>query len=89
MHKPTGSLGDLGGWDVSACSKFHQTSTLCDTTCHSRWACPEGPSHRYGEAQLRYHYNRKIGRRELARSLGIPDQKEGLGPYWGDWAGED
>jgi hypothetical protein len=79
-------LGDLGGWDVAACSNFHQLSERCDTTCHSRRACPEGFAHRYGEAQQRYHYNRKIGRIELASALEIEDEREGIGPFWKDWS---
>jgi len=85
MSRPPGVLGDLGGWDVATCSTFHQVSDRCATTCHSRVACPEGFDHRYGEMQRRYHYNRKIGRKEMGLALGIEDAREGLGPFWGEW----
>ena len=86
MSKPTGAMQDLGGWNVNRCSQFHQLTEVCSTTCHSREACPEGHKHRYGPLQVRYHYNRKIGRVELAQKLNIADQRMGLGPFWGDWS---
>lgn len=89
MRRPAGPLGDLGGWDVGVCSRFHQLSSLCDTQCHSRSACPEGDEHRYSEAQQRYHYNRKIGRVEIAAALSIADTREGVGPFWGTWSEPD
>jgi epoxyqueuosine reductase QueG len=84
---PAGAL-DAGRWDVDRCGEFHHESDLCHATCHARVACPVGASRRYTEEELRYHSNRREGRRALRRKLGIPDAAdrfEGVGPHWGDW----
>ncbi len=82
-----GSAFNNGKWDVLKCSSFHQTSTVCSNSCDARLACPVGRQHRYSDAQLRYHYNRKTGRRALAKGLGITgDRYGGLGPDWGGWS---
>jgi len=77
-----------GQWDVQRCSDFHQRSALCAQSCGSRMACPVGASERYPELELLYHYDRKTGRKALAKALGIgADQKhQGVGPLWGAWA---
>ena len=69
-------------FDIKACGRFHHTSDDCKHTCHARSACPEGAAHRYPEAAIRYHYDRRSGRKELADRLGIEDRREGSGPYW-------
>ena len=82
-----GSALEGGRWSVDVCASFHRTSTVCDTRCDARSACPLGHEHRYSEVQARYHYNRAVGRVELAQALRIEDKKySGIGPLWADWS---
>ena len=75
-------------WDVGRCATFHQVSDRCAMSCDSRRACPVGQEQQYSELQMRYHYNRRIGRLSLAQSIGIEDNNYlGLGPDWSGWAG--
>jgi len=77
-----------GQWSFETCASFHRSSDTCSTQCVARSSCPVGEGYRYSEAQTRYHYNRAIGRVELAQSLEIEDKIfEGLGPLWADWSG--
>jgi epoxyqueuosine reductase len=77
-----------GQWDVEACATFHRQSEACSTSCDARSGCPVGDEHRYSDAQARYHYNRAVGRVELAQNVEIEDKKfKGLGPHWADWSG--
>ena len=83
-----GSALEGGRWSVDVCASFHRASDTCSTRCDARSACPVGQSHRYTEAQARYHYNREIGRAELSQALGIEDEiYKGLGPSWAEWSG--
>lgn len=81
-----GPLGPAGAWDVQRCAHFHQSSSQCERTCHSRVACPEGAPHRYSDAQRAYHYHRASGRTWLRAQVGLQqDEHEGTGPHWGAW----
>jgi len=75
--------GDPGGWDVGACARFHQVSDICRNRCDARRACPVGVP--YSDLEQAYHAHRQSGRRMLAASLGIVDEREGSGPFWDLW----
>ena len=77
-----------GTWDVNRCSAFHAESALCTTTCHARWACPQGVASRYPVEALAYHSNTFLGRRWLREHLGVPESEDrhpGSPPLWGVW----
>lgn len=75
-----------GRWEVDACSRFHQESTVCERSCAARLACPVGADRRYAPEQYAYHSHRESGRRWLRAQLGVEtDPFEGSGPYWGTW----
>ena len=75
-----------GKWAVDPCAAFHQTSTVCASSCDARAACPVGAEHRYEALQYQYHYNRAVGRHALRDFLNInADSLEGVGPHWGTW----
>ncbi len=77
-----------GQWQVEACATFHRESDVCASSCDARAGCPVGTEHRYSSAQARYHYNRALGRSDIAELLEIEDKKyTGLGPYWSEWSG--
>lgn len=69
-------------FDIKACGRFHHTSEVCASTCHARVACPEGAAERYPDEAIRYHYDRRGGRKMLAERLGITDSRSGDGPFW-------
>lgn len=49
------------GFDLDACIAHRLLpGSPCAETCLARIACPVGEEHRYGEAQLRYHYGRSL-----------------------------
>ncbi len=82
---PGSAMSRQRGWDVRACSGFHEASPICHRDCASRVACPVGEQHRYGELQRLYHNNRVLGRPAVASFLGIEDDKVGVGPRWALW----
>ena len=44
-------------FDIGACFDHRaEPASSCAETCHARRACPVGPTHRYSEAQMSYHY---------------------------------
>jgi hypothetical protein len=84
---PGGAMSRERGWDVRACSSFHEASHVCHRDCASRMACPVGANQRYGELERLYHNNRVAGRPAVAAALGIDDSKPGIGPQWAAWKG--
>ena len=73
------------GWDPKRCSSFHFESTLCESSCDARVACPVGQDAIYPPRAIHYHYNRAQGRAALGKALGIPNPGTGQGPLWSDW----
>ncbi|GMV02235.1 MAG: hypothetical protein AMXMBFR52_18910 [Burkholderiales bacterium] len=50
-----------GGFDLAACSGWRLASgSSCRDRCLARLACPAGAKHRYGKAQIAYHYARSL-----------------------------
>ncbi len=48
---------EQGQLSLSACSQFRKIDTsLCKFTCLARLSCPVQVHHRYGDAQIQYHY---------------------------------
>ena len=44
-------------FNLGSCTDYRSNiQSACADTCLSRLACPEGAEHRYGDAQLSYHY---------------------------------
>jgi Fe-S-cluster-containing hydrogenase component 2 len=79
-----GEAFDASGWRVDRCADFHMQSNVCIQSCASRNACPVGAESVYSSLQQRYHYNRELGRVELAQALEIEgDYRTGIGPLWG------
>lgn len=81
---PAGAIG-VQGWDLARCAAFHQESSRCHGTCHSRRACPIGAEHAYSAEQLGYHEDPRAGRKRLAARLGIDDRCSGSGLPWTNW----
>ena len=76
-----------GALDIHRCARFHLESESCHGRCHARLACPVGHEYRHSALQHHYHNARATGRIELARRLGIEDdRREGEGPYWEEWS---
>lgn len=83
---PAHAVSISSRWDVQRCATFHDVSTQCAYTCHSREACPVGKKYIYPDIERLYHYNRKIGRQVLAKHLKLDVDELGTGPHWKDWA---
>ncbi len=73
------------GWDLQRCSTFHFESSICESSCEARRACPEGGNHQYSDLQMHYHYNQQTGRSALAKQLSIDAPGLGDAPKWKDW----
>ena len=54
---PVGAVSTTTGFDVDACSNSESRMALrARTAAWARIACPIGPEHRYGDAQMVHHY---------------------------------
>ena len=48
-------------WSLDACQAYRLSEgSTCAATCVAREACPVGSEHRYGQAQLTYHYGQSL-----------------------------
>ena len=48
-------------WSLDACMAYRLSEgAACAATCVAREACPVGSEHRYGKAQLAYHYGQSL-----------------------------
>lgn len=61
---PAGAVSPAG-FDWPGCADHRLRDPGCHERCDARLACPVGAAHRYGEAQLRFHYC--AGLREIRR----------------------
>lgn len=52
-----GTVHGTAAGDLGACMSFRlRAASPCQDRCLARQACPVGEAHRYGEAQMAYHY---------------------------------